>query len=155
MTRTPATISLVLLLSALFLCGDVNAVIEDSESGVVDTVEELVHQLNSAILSQDQATLDKLIAADFTSGGTEILAKREYIEQMMTTIPPKAQLIDSMSVKLYGDTAVVTGLATAHWVSPAGAKTSSVNWVNVWVRGENGWQVVHSQVTNVPSDTDC
>ena len=73
----------------------------------------------------------------------------------MTPIPPKTQSLDSMSVRLYGDTAVVTGFATADWISPAGVERKSFNWVNVWVQGKNGWQVVYSQSTIVLSDMDC
>jgi len=159
MNRTPAIFSLILLMTALVVCDDLEAATASSESGNAEatreSVEQLVRQFNDAILNQDQAALNGFISSDFASGGDRILTKPEYVDQIVTNAPPKTQSIDSMSVTLYGDTAVVTGIATAEWVSPARIEMKSFRWVNVWHLGENGWQVVYSQSTLVMSDMDC
>ncbi len=146
MIRKPASVTLILLMTILFMCDDVKASTDSAKSGIAEatreTIEQLEHELNGAILSRDKAALNRLLAHDFTSGGNRILMKTEHIDMIVSVIPPKTQTIDSMSVRLYEDTAVVTGLATGEWLSPAGAEKKSFRWVNVWVRGTSGWRTV-------------
>ncbi|MBC8426543.1 nuclear transport factor 2 family protein [bacterium] len=157
MSRTPVSITLILLMTALLPSGDIGASTVSSGStnaeATRESIEQLEHRFNEAILSQDRAALKRLLSDDYTSGGSQVLTKSELIDQIVTVIPPKTQTIDSMSVKLYGDTAVVTGLATAEWLSPEGAGTKSFRWVNVWVHGMNGWRIVFGQSTIVALDS--
>lgn len=157
MSRIPANITLTLMTIALLSSGDIKASAESSESGAADatreTIEQLEHEINAAILGRDEAALNRLYSDDYTSGGARILTKTEHIDLMVANIPLKTQTIDSMSVKLYGDAAVVTGLATSEWLSPEGAGTKSFRWVNVWIHGKSGWQVVNSHSTIVALDS--
>jgi ketosteroid isomerase-like protein len=114
-----------------------------------DAVMQLEREFNDAVLSRDEAALDRLLADDFSSGGQEVFDKRERIERIVSGIPPKAVKVDEMSVRLYGDSAVATGLTTSEWLSPEGAGTRTHRWSNVWVRGESGWRIVHSVSTEV------
>ncbi len=162
MIRKPASVTLILLITVLLLCDDVEASTNSSESGTAgatrETIKQLEHELNDAILSRDKAALNRLLADDYTVGGNRILTKTEHIDMIVSVIPPKSQTIDSMSVRLYEGTAVVTGIASAEWLSPAGAESKTFRWVNVWVHGKSGWQVVYSQSTTMAIDSsqsDC
>lgn len=153
MSRKPANAALIFVITALFMCSDIMAATVGSDSEIAEstreTLEQLEYELNHAILSKDKAALDRFLSDDCTTGGNVVLSKSEHIDQIMTTSPPKSQTLDSISVKIYGDTAVVTGLATAEMLSPAGAWSDTIRRVNVWVHGENGWQVVYIQSTKV------
>ena len=162
MNRTPASVALILMMTALFMGDDIKASTENSKVGVEEATRETIEQLelefNQAILGRDEAALNRLLSDDCTTGGNEALTKSEYINQILTNAPPKMQTLDSISVTIYGNTAVVTGLANAEWVSPAGAWSDTLRRVHVWVHGENGWQVVFLQSTVVkpnPSGDGC
>ena len=159
MSRKLASVTFILVMTALFVGDDVRAFAESSAGGAAETsretIEKLEHEFNQAILGRDEAALRRFLSDDCTTGGTMALAKSEYIDQIVTNAPPKRQTLDSISIKLYGNTAVVTGLATAEWVSPAGAWADSLRRVHVWVNGENGWQVVYLQSTVVLSGDGC
>lgn len=150
MSRFPTRVTMILAITALFIGGDVEASPEsESAKATSEAFEQLTHEFNDAILGLDEAALVRLLADDCTTGGDVILTKSQFIDQIMTTIPPKAQTLEAMSVKVYGDTAIVTGLADAVWVSPAGAGSDRFRWVNVWFHGDNGWQIVYIQTTKV------
>jgi len=144
MSRKTASITLILAITALLFSDDIKAATATQE-----IIEQLENELNAAIMDQDEAALNRLLAAEYTTDGIQTLTKSEQISQIMSSIPPRTQTIDSMSVKLHGDTAVVSGVETAEWLNPAGMRSNSYSWVNVWVHGENGWQVVFSQSVNV------
>ncbi len=144
MIRTPAGLALIPALALLFVCGDLCAAETDR-----DALERLEHEFNAAVLARDAAALDRLLDDDYVTGGIRVLGKSDQIELITASIPPKTQTIDSMDVRLHGDTAVVTGLATAGWATPAGAGTRTFRWVNVWIRGDEGWRAVYGQTTDV------
>lgn len=157
MSRIPLTITLILAISALLIWEDAKAAGEGGASDKTrQTIEQLENEFHRAILGQDKAALNRLLSDDCTTGDDQVLTKTEHIDQIMSANQPKSQTHDSISVKLYGDTAVVTGLTTTEWPSPASMSTERSRWVNVWVNGENGWQVVYIQSTWVKrSDDDC
>ena len=143
-----STLTVALLLGTVVTVSATNADAESDEA-VRESIEQLEQQYHDAVMKRDGRSLDRLLSADFTIEGNQALARAEFLDQVQGTIPPKAQTIDSMSVKLHGKTAVVTGVATSEWVSPAGARTDSFRWVNVWVRGDDGWQVLYSQTNTL------
>lgn len=150
MKRIPLNITLILAISALLIWEDAKAA---GEGGAADTTRETIEQLENefhkAILDQDKATLNRLLSDDCTTGNDQVLTKTQHIDQIMNTNPPKSHTLDSISVKLYGDTAVVTGLSTTEWPSPANRSMDKSRWVNVWAHGEHGWQVVYIQSTRL------
>lgn len=155
MTRTPISITLILAISALLIWEDAKAGTEGGTAeSTRETIEQLEKEFHKAIMDQDKATLNRLLSNDCTTGDTQVLTKAQHIDQIMNTNPPKSQAHDSISVKLYGDSAVVTGLSTTEWPSPANMSIEKSRWVNVWVHGEHGWQVVYIQSTRVgwPAD---
>jgi len=161
MSRTPTIVTLITVMIALLSYGDIEASTDSSDHEIAaatrETIAQHEHEFNDAILDRDEAALNRLLADDYTSGGNWTRTKTEHIDQIVTTIPPKTQTIDSMSMRLYGDTAIVTGLVTADLLSPEGAETKTFRRVNVWVRGANGWQIVYQSTVVVfdSSMSDC
>lgn len=154
MNRTPAAVPQLLLTIALLACAP-PASASGGGDAIRETIERLEHDLNAAVLTRDRVALERFFADDYTTGGVQVLAKAEQIDRIVSALPPKARTIDEMSVRLYGDTAVVTGLTTVEWLSPEGAGKETSRWVNVWVRGERGWRVVHGESILVMTDAGC
>jgi ketosteroid isomerase-like protein len=156
MSRKPASLTMIFVISALLMSGGIKASANsDTAEMTRETIEQLELEFNNAMMGKDKEALNRLISDDCTAIDIMVFTKPLYIEQIMTNRPPKAQTLDSMSVKLYGDTAVVTMVATAEMLSPAGAWSDTIRRVNVWILAEGEWKIVSTQSTILPSADGC
>jgi hypothetical protein len=154
MNRTPVSMMMLFLMTTLLLCGNASALtVTDTEESIRETIGQLENDFNAAILAKDQSALKRILSDDYAFGSSPNLSKTEHIDQIVSAVSPNTQTIDSMTVKLYGETAVVTGISTASWLSPKGFESKSFRWVNVWVQDESGWHVVYNQSTVVVNDS--
>jgi hypothetical protein len=113
----------------------------------VTTVMETWRQ---AMLKGDAATLDKLLSKDLTyvHSSAKNETKAECIEN--ATKPgsvAKSIELHNVTTRMYGATAIVKG--TGDFTSGAGA-LSHLDFVMVWVKGAQGWQLVARQATKIP-----
>ena len=64
-----------------------------------------------------------------------------------------SSVVDQLAVRVYGDTAVVTGRTTAT-VDGDALQQATLRFTDVFVRRESGWLVVASHATRLPSASD-
>jgi ketosteroid isomerase-like protein len=116
---------------------------------------ELERQLSDALVRQDAAALDRLWSNDlvFTFPDGKVSNKRQRLAgQKPATQPSQSEsetVNDEVKVYLYGNTAVVTVLAT--WRGKADNKEYSNRFqaTHVWAKQEGRWQLVAAHVSPV------
>lgn len=110
------------------------------------------HEIAAAIVARDIATLDRLHAADFTyiEGTGRVLDKAEALRSYEET-HFRELTYDNLSVRLYGDTAVVTGLGRAVIDRAGVAAEMSARISRVQILRGDRWEVVLYQVTRISS----
>src|SRR5262245_47706385 len=119
-----------------------------AEQEVVKVSKEIIEALGRT----DVAALDRIYADD-------------YILTEAFGLSSKAQLMDAwksgsvkytsasdkdLSVRVFGDTAVTTGVLTLKGQNPRGDFTINVRYTNVWVKQQGRWRLVASQLTDIP-----
>jgi hypothetical protein len=113
------------------------------------TITNLENQWVGAIVKKDTATIDRLLADDF-SGTTDdqIYSKADAIEDVKTGTHESLEL-DNIKVRLYGETAVVTMGQTEK--SRHGDKDFSGHYLftDVWARKNGQWIAVASHGSRV------
>lgn len=80
-----------------------------------------------------------------------VLTKAEVVQMCKAPRPPiETSKLDDLSVRVFGDAAVVTGRTTA---TTGGAKpaTLTLRFTDVFIRRAGRWQVVASQATRLGS----
>jgi uncharacterized protein (TIGR02246 family) len=115
-----------------------------------DEFHQLEQRLASAWVQADKATIDRLIADDWTV--IDISGQRRTKEQVFRDMfgPQGPQIssmqVDELNVRLLGDVAVVTGrtVATAN-----SGVTVILRFTDVVVQRDGRWQFVSSQGTRV------
>jgi ketosteroid isomerase-like protein len=108
----------------------------------------------TAMIKADVAALDKLLGNDlvYTHGDARRIDKAAFISDFKTgafkytTIEPT-----EMTVKVYGDVAVVTGAAGMHIVNNGTPADIKIRYTNVHVRRNGAWQMVAWQATRLPA----
>ena len=121
--------------------------------GVEQQLKQMEDDWQKAIKNKEATTLKSIIAEDWvgTDDKGKLLNKEPYISQ--TTSNPDA--IEStenfdMQVRVYGDTAVVTGGSREKGTRSGTAYTDTYRWTDVFVRRGGRWQAVVSQWAKVP-----
>ena len=123
----------------------------DSPDKAEQAVRGAMETWRQAMLTKDAAAFDKVFHPDLRYGHSIglIESKQQATEHVLksTTVYKKVELTDTQ-VKLYGDTALVTG--KAHYEKhPKGAPVLHQHLVvlSVWVKTPKGWQMIARQST--------
>jgi Domain of unknown function (DUF4440) len=120
----------------------------------VATLKSLEDQRYKAMIDKDLNALGRLLGDGlvYTHSNASTDTKASYIEGVRARKFDyrRAERFDEV-VQFYGNTAVITGQAKIE-VSVAGTPRLLNNrFVNVWVKGTNGWQMVVWQSTPIPA----
>jgi hypothetical protein len=125
-------------------------------------VRELEAQLNRAVVDGDRAFFERALAADFThtshSGKfktrAEWMAENKFAISKEESKPGKTAYVtfdvDDVAVRIYGDTAVVTGRSTPKGRNAKGEPIrGQYRFLRVWVKRQDQWQVVAFEGTRI------
>ena len=129
-----------------------------AQEGAESQVRKLEKAWITARLKNDIAAANRLLAPDyFQTSAAAVAAERGNTSTQPTNVTPSGlpwvdSKLSDVRVKVYGETAVVTGLRSLTVRSKdGGTNTGGMRYIHVWHRGgEAGWQLVASQVTAVP-----
>ncbi len=150
------------LLASLMLALGTGTALAQAEGQKLSAAEEAVMELltlnqvyDDALIEGDTATLGDLYADDFTytSTGGEILNKTQQIELIRSgKLKIESGASESVEIRVYGSTGVVTGYFRAQGQSDGQPFNSTERFISVWVKDGPRWQLVAEQATEVPID---
>ncbi|MDQ3172912.1 MAG: nuclear transport factor 2 family protein [Acidobacteriota bacterium] len=120
--------------------------------GVEQQLKQMEDDWQKAIKNKEAATLKRIIAEDWvtTDDKGKVLNREQYISQTTSN----ADVIEStenfdMQVRVYGNTAVVTGGSREKGTRNGTAYTDTYRWTDVFVKRGGRWQAVVSQWAKV------
>jgi ketosteroid isomerase-like protein len=117
-------------------------------------VREQERKYRDAVMKQDVAALGRILADDFvaTSSRGEIRDKAKEIDDIKPSPDYKMEAfnLDDMSVRIFGDTAIVTGRSTLQVAFRGNSSTSVFRYTRVYVKRNGRWQAVAQQLTRMP-----
>jgi ketosteroid isomerase-like protein len=115
-------------------------------------VEQLNRQWMDSYVRQDIAFLERHLSEDYVStfpDGT-VLDKKGEIEALRSGAIALTQMKPSeMIVRTYGEAAVITGQSTIKAKVKGEEVSGEYRFIDVWIRRNNQWQAVASQVTRI------
>ena len=126
------------------------------DAEVVHTAQEEIKQIererNEALLKGDAATLDRMTSDDYTfiNQRGELRTKTEILTGFKSgTFKYDARQISDLEVRVYGDSAVVTGRAMQKGVENSKDYSRENRFTRVYVKQKGRWVSVALQVTLV------
>lgn len=125
-----------------------------SIAGVEDDIEQLEQKRSDAIVAGDVATLDTLYADEFyyNRAGGDSLIKPAYLALLSSgEIKVTHAVREGVKIRVYGDTAVVTGMQHIDVTLKGEPRTVHLRYLHVWVKKGYGWKLVARQATNLPA----
>ena len=119
----------------------------------MDEIIALENRRFEAMTNQDAQALDEILADDlsYTHSTARVETKAEFISSS-TSGRNKYRSIerDDVTVRQYGDTAVVTGHARIHVNSNGQDVKFQVRFLDVYAKRDNVWRMVAWQSTRLP-----
>ena len=125
-------------------------------------IRELEAQLSRAVVAGDRGLFDRVLASDFThtSHSGQFKTRAEWMaEDKVDSRQGKPQAgkttyeafdVDDLAVRIYGETAVVTGRSTPKGRNARGEPIrGQYRFLRVWVKRGGSWQVVAFQGTRI------
>jgi ketosteroid isomerase-like protein len=127
----------------------------NSMSEAEDQLRKIDREWNEAYPKGDTSALDRIIADDWMciDGAGLLITKRELLERVANKPSSfDAHVFDETTLRIFGDAAVVTGRLSGSGHDENGPFRLQQRFTRVYVRRDNSWQAVATQVTVVPSD---
>jgi uncharacterized protein (TIGR02246 family) len=139
------------------------ATLDDGQGrGAEREIRELEAQLSRAVVTGDRALYERVFAPDFThtSHAGKFKTRAEWMaENKFENLQGKPQAgkttyeafdVDDLAVRIYGDTAVVTGRSTPKGRNAKGEPIrGQYRYLRVWVNRDGRWQAVAFQGTRI------
>ena len=119
-----------------------------------DDIDQLDQQWAQAIINGDMRAFDALNANEFfyNRRGGDSFSKAEYIAFLTSgDVKVKKAAREDVSIRIYGDTAVVTGIQHVDVNLKGEDRRVDIRYLHVWVNGPGGWRLVARQATNLPA----
>jgi ketosteroid isomerase-like protein len=120
-------------------------------------IRELEAEFSAAVVHGDRAFYNRVLAADFThtSHSGVFKTRAEWLAEPRSgpgTARYDALEVDDLEVRVYGDTAVVTGRTTPKGRTARGEPmTGRYRFLRVWARQQGQWRAVAFQGTRCGS----
>jgi 3-keto-disaccharide hydrolase/uncharacterized protein DUF4440 len=129
--------------------------LEAGPSAASSAVGRLDEERTDAMVKGDLATLERLLGDDlsYVHSSTKVDTKASFIENLRSGASKyKGFEREESSTRLFGDSAVNTGVATVSVENQGQAPaTFKIRYTDVWVNRGGKWQMVAWQSTRVPA----
>jgi ketosteroid isomerase-like protein len=119
------------------------------DSETIRDLAAIEQKLASAWANRDCAGWSALLADDWsvTHIDAQVVTKAQALD-MCRAGPPVTTAVDELSIRVYGDTAIVTGRTEAT-VSGPQPETVTLRFTDVLIRRDGRWFVVASHATRL------
>ena len=124
----------------------------NAQSAVIDSVRALETERGRALVAADTVALSRMVAAEFVeiSRRGTIRTRAENLQEIATgDLKLLTVHYDSLNVRVYGDVAVLTGIADNTGSYRGFGFSGKIRYLRVFVRREGRWQAVAMQQTPI------
>ena len=146
MRRILTTLAAATLLFAAGCAGEPDEAVAPT-GDTVATIDRLEHEWVDAIVKNDAATIDRLLAPDFagTSPTAHSYDRNLALSDLKSGLyKVKSMKLDEVSANVYGDTAVAFTSQQEESAYGESDTSGHYHYTNVWVRKDGQWRVVAS-----------
>jgi ketosteroid isomerase-like protein len=124
-----------------------------TSDALADSIRALEARRARALLAADTAALSRMIGDDFVeiSRIAQVRTKAENLREIATgALKLDTVHYDSLTVRVYGDVAILLGIADNTGTFRGMPFTGRLRYTRVFVRRAGGWVAVAMQHTSIP-----
>jgi uncharacterized protein (TIGR02246 family) len=148
-------IGLFVVAASPFTFGQTNSRGVAQNTKVEQEIRKLEREWFDSYVRGDRAAFDRIVADDvvITYGNGSVGNKSQAIAEIKAPADSSYSLTsDDIQVRVYGETAIVTGRVTEKGTFNGRSLNSQSRYTDVWVRRNGRWQVVAAQNTRLPQE---
>jgi ketosteroid isomerase-like protein len=145
-------LGLATLVSSFFAVAQEKQAPPSANGEVVKQIKKMEEDRNQAVLRGDAAALDRVTSDDYTfiTLRGELRTKSEILKGFKSgSFKYESRDLSDLNVRVYGNTAVVTGRATQKGVEDGKDYSGDYRFTRVYIRQRDHWFTVALQVTRV------
>jgi ketosteroid isomerase-like protein len=119
-----------------------------------DEIEQAEQMRSQAIINVDMQALNAIYADEFfyNRASGDSVTKSEYLPLFASgEVKVHKMNYDGRKIRVYGDTAVVTGTQHGEVTVKGQDRTIHLRYLHVWVKKGGGWKLVAREATNLPA----
>jgi uncharacterized protein (TIGR02246 family) len=116
-----------------------------STENVEQAIRSLENERSQASVRSDTATLDRILADDFSTVGTSgaVRNKAQWLaDNKSGVLKAESQSFADVNVRVYGDAAVVTGLMTQKGQDKGADISGQIRFTRVYAKRNGQWRLV-------------
>ncbi len=150
--RYVAAVGLLVASSLLVIGKDKTAPAKPGATTVEQTLIQLEQDWNHASIAKDDKTIARIMADDWTGidyGGMTVTKAESLAELKSGESSNESVELGPMTVKVYGNTAVVVGSDTEKSTYHGKDSSGKYAWMDVFVKRDGRWQAVASESTRI------
>lgn len=120
---------------------------QQTDENVEQTIMQMEREWNALIVKKDVPGLKRIIADDFVGveSSGRVVDKAQIINDIKSVIADvRIETDKDFKVRVFGDTAIVTGLFSVKSVTDSDPK---LLFTNIWTKRDGQWQIVSGQAT--------
>jgi ketosteroid isomerase-like protein len=120
-------------------------------NAAVEAIKQLEAERNKALVAGDLAAVDRLYSDDYTSAvGNSYRTKAEVLADLKSgVLKIDASSNDETNVRVFGNTAVVTGKSTVKRHDRGAEINGQVYFTRVWVKQMAHWRLVANHASSI------
>src|SRR5262245_29393759 len=121
----------------------------ETENGIKKLVADLDTEYQLAVKNHDVATMDRILADDFVlvTGRGKTFSKADLLEETRREVVYERQEDSRQTVRVWGDTAVVTALLWAKGTEDGKPFDYKLWFSDIYRRTPTGWRYVFAQAS--------
>jgi ketosteroid isomerase-like protein len=130
----------------------------NASNALIEEVARLNRQWMESYVRGDVGFLERYLSDDYSSTFPDgsVLDKKGEIEALKSRVIALEEMTPrEMKVRLYGETAVITGQSTIRAKAGGREISGEYRFIDIWVKRSEGWSAVASQVTRVNKSEDA
>ena len=119
---------------------------------VQDQIKKLEEDRNQAVLKGDAATLDRMTSDDYNlvDSRGKFMTKAQILDGFKSgSIKFESRELSDLNVRVYGNTAVVTGVVTQKSSEDGKDTSGKSRFIRVYVKQNGRWVSVANQATTI------
>ena len=116
-------------------------------------LRQIDREWNEAYPNRNIETLNRIIADDWKciDGAGQMISKQQLLERVAASPNPfDSHKFDEFSLRIFGDTAIITGRVFGNGRNKGGDFSLEQRYTRVYVKRDDKWLAIATQVTVVP-----
>jgi ketosteroid isomerase-like protein len=152
MKRILFLLTCVMVSSIAIRAEDKTGTATKSGNAAEDVIVKIEHQWADAWIKQDLDAMNRFVAPDWTAAteSGELMSKTQFDADLKNRVLIFESLkIDDMKVRVYGDTAIVSGVETEKSKYKDKDTSGTYRFTDVFVKRDGHWQAVATHISRV------